>query len=331
MTQHVLQDSFGRRIGDLRISVTDRCNFRCRYCLPAEKVEWKPKAEILSYEELLRVATIAGRAGVKKLRITGGEPLLRPALPRFIEQLIATNLFDDIALTTNGQLLPRFAPALRAAGLSRLNISLDSLDATRFYQMTQRNALGAVLEGIASAQRAGFENIKVNAVVIRNLNDDEIISFAHFARQHSLTVRFIEFMPLDSGHHWTREQVVPGAEIVARLQKEFRLVPLQARDAAETARRFGFSDAPGEIGVITPVTSPFCGTCNRIRLTADGQLRTCLFSESEHDVRSALRREASDEAVFAFLAAAVQGKEAGHRINAPDFVPPQRSMSFIGG
>ena len=326
-----LQDSYGRTIGDLRISVTDRCNFRCTYCIPVENIAWKQKHEILSYEEIERLVRISVSLGIRKIRITGGEPLLRPNLTALLEKIAAIDGIEDLALTTNGKLLAANARALRASGVKRLNISLDSLQPEKFQQMTRRNALGDVLEGIAVAQEAGFESIKVNAVVIKGINDDEIADFAEFARNQRLIVRFIEFMPLDSGHTWSMDQVVPGAVLLEQLRSRFALVPLGQNHAAETATRFGFADSEGEIGIIAPVTRPFCGNCNRIRVTADGQLRTCLFSLNEHDLRIPLRSGASDAEVARFMAEATWNKEDGHRINRPEYQYPERTMSCIGG
>lgn len=326
-----LRDSYGRTIGDLRISVTDRCNFRCTYCIPSEAVQWKPKSEILSFEEIVRLTRVLVREGVHKIRVTGGEPLLRPGVVTLVEQLASLDRVTDLALTTNGRHLAEFAPALKAAGLHRLNVSLDSLNARRFHEMTRRNALGEVLEGIEAAGRAGFFPVKVNAVIIRGVNDDEVVDFARFAAETGHTVRFIEFMPLDSGHTWSRDQVVPGREIIERIGAEMPLVRLPARTDSETSRRYRFVDSPGEIGAITPVTDPFCGNCNRLRLTADGQLRTCLFSMAEHDLKTPMRAGATDEELRELIAIAVLGKEAGHRINQADFQQPERTMSRIGG
>jgi GTP 3',8-cyclase len=324
-----LRDSFGRTIGDLRISITDRCNFRCTYCLP-EYVEWKRKEEILTYEEITRLVRIFAGLGVRKLRLTGGEPLLRPNLTGLIEQLVKIEGIDDLALTTNGQLLARDATKLRAAGLRRLNVSLDSLQPEKFRAMTRRDALGEVLTGIEAATAAGFAPVKINAVVIRGVNDDELVDFARFAASTGHTVRFIEFMPLDSGHRWSRDQVVSGREMFETINAALPLVPLQGH-AAETARRFSIEGTAAEIGIISPVTAPFCGNCNRVRLTADGQLRTCLFSVGEHDLKTPLRDGASDEEMADVIAAAVLFKEPGHRINQKDFVQPARTMSGIGG
>jgi GTP 3',8-cyclase len=331
-TPMTLTDSYGRTIGDLRISITDRCNFRCGYCIPFEEVAWKPRHEILTYEEIERLTVIFLGFGVKKLRITGGEPLLRPGAAGLVGRIVALAGTDaDVALTTNGRLLGNFAGMLRRSGLSRLNVSLDSLRPETFFAMTRRDVLGEVLEGIASAARAGFHPIKINAVVIRGVNDDEILSFAQFGREHGHTIRFIEFMPLDAGHRWTREQVVPGREIMETIAASFSLRKMDARDDAETARRYEYVDGSGEIGIITPVTDPFCGNCNRLRLTADGKLRTCLFSIVEHDLLSPMREGASDADIASIIRAAVAGKEAGHRVGRSDFEQPERTMSQIGG
>ncbi len=331
MPERVLRDSYGRVIGDLRISITDRCNFRCTYCIPVENIQWKRRDEILSYEEILRVVRIFSSFGVRKIRVTGGEPLLRPDVLSLLERIAAMPEIDDLALTTNGKYLPQFAPALKDAGVKRINVSLDSLVAEKFFSMTRRDALGDVLEGIDAAARAGFDPVKINAVVIRGMNDDEIVSFARFARESGHTVRFIEFMPLDSGHTWSMSQVVPGKEVLETIRAAMELVPRPARSASETATRWSFPDGKGEIGIIAPVTAPFCGNCNRIRLTADGHLRTCLFSLGEHDLKAFLRDGSSDEDVARAIEAAVWTKEAGHRINRENFVQPQRTMSCIGG
>lgn len=332
MQTQSLVDSYGRKIGDLRISITDRCNFRCTYCLPVENVDWKPKGEILSYEEIQRLVRIFVGLGVTKLRVTGGEPLLRPDVTVLIREIREVSGIRDLALTTNGKLLGIFAAQLRDAGVNRLNISLDSLEPAKFRLLTRRDALPEVLKAIDTAKEAGFDPVKINAVVIRGVNDDEIVSFARFARESGHRVRFIEFMPLDSGHTWSREQVVPGKEIFERINAEFPLAKVPPRDASETARRYRFEDgSPGEIGIIAPVTDPFCGNCNRLRLTADGQLRTCLFSTQEHDLKTPLRNGASDQEITALITAAVWGKEKGHRINEPDFEAPLRTMSCIGG
>jgi len=326
-----LRDSYDRTIGDLRISITDRCNFRCGYCLPSEQVEWKPKGEILTYEEIERLTKIFARLGVRKLRVTGGEPLLRPRIEHLLRRLIAIPGIEDLALTTNGQMLRRFAPLLKAAGLKRLNVSLDSLKGETFFSMTRRNALGEVLDGIDAAKAAGFERVKINAVVIRGVNDGEIIDFARFGRDNGHTIRFIEFMPLDAGHRWTRDQVVPGREIMERIAEVFPLEKIPPKNAAETARRYAFRDGKGEFGIIASVTDPFCGNCNRLRLTADGKLRTCLFALDEYDLLLPMRAGGSDEDIAEIIRVAVLGKQAGHRIGKDDFEQPARTMSGIGG
>jgi len=351
-----LRDSHGRVMRDLRVSVTDRCNFRCLYCLPETEeaanfyrtrweglgkvrpaatpiaYEWKPKAQLLSYEEIERVARIAVGLGVTKLRVTGGEPLMRQGLEGLIARLAALAGVEDLAMTTNGFLFARKAAALRAAGLHRVSFSIDSLDAANFRRMTGRDGLNEVLEGIRLAQAMGFSPVKVNAVVIRGMNDHEIEALAEFARERDLAIRFIEFMPLDSSRAWQRELVVPGREIVARLKARFGLERVdQTGHASETARRWRFPDGRGEVGVIAPVSEPFCGHCNRLRLTADGKIRTCLFSIEEHDLRPLLRGGASDGELASRLIEIVRGKEAGHRIGQADFVQPARTMSCIGG
>jgi len=326
-----LKDSYGRAIGDLRISITDRCNFRCTYCIPVENIVWKPKGEILSYEEIERLVRICVSMGVHKVRLTGGEPLLRAGVVDLVRRVKAIPGIDDLALTTNGKLLPAFAGDLKEAGLDRINVSLDSLRPDVFARLTKRDALAEVLEGIDSAGRAGFHPVKVNAVVVRGVNEDEVVDFARFARETGHTVRFIEFMPLDSGHLWSRDQVVTGQEILERIRAEMPLILLAPRSPAETAQRFGFADGGGEIGVITPVSNPFCGNCNRIRITADGQLRSCLFSLQEIDLKQPLRSGCSDEEIASILEGGVWAKEEGHRINTPAFQQPERTMSCIGG
>jgi cyclic pyranopterin phosphate synthase len=326
-----LIDSYGRKIGDLRISVTDRCNFRCSYCIPVENIQWKRRDEILTYEEIAQLVRLFVRLGVSKVRVTGGEPLLRPGVLSLIEQLTAIEDIGDLALTTNGKLLPEFAQSLRGAGVRRLNISLDSLQPQKFEKMTRRDALADVLRGIEAATEAGFAPLKINAVVMRGINDDEIIDFADFARTTGHTVRFIEFMPLDSGHMWKPELVVTGREVYDAISAKYELVPLPARSPSETALRYRFADNPAEIGIIAPVSNPFCGNCNRLRLTADGQLRTCLFSVIEHDLKTPMRAGATEAELEHLIREAVWGKEQGHKINRPEFQQPLRTMSCIGG
>ena len=327
-----LKDSHGRAIRDLRISITDRCNFRCFYCMPEEAMEWQPKSEILSYEEILRLAEVFVALGVNKLRVTGGEPMLRRDLERLIAGLAALDGVDDLALTTNAHFLRGRARALKEAGLRRVTISLDSLEPERFALLTGRNELAQVLAGIDAAVEAGLHPVKVNSVVIRGVNDDQAVRFAAFAREKGLGVRFIEFMPLDNGKVWRREMVVPGEELRRRISEVYPLVPVRGESLSETARRWRFADgAPGEVGFINPVTQPFCGHCSRIRLTADGHLRTCLFSTVEHDIKRRLRAGAGREELIEFIVAAVERKEERHHINDPEFVQPLRTMSCIGG
>jgi GTP 3',8-cyclase len=325
-----LQDKFGRQITDLRISVTDRCNFRCVYCRSADPENYRDHDEILSWRELERLAKIFSLLGIRKVRITGGEPLVRAGVEEFIAAIDAIG-FPDLSMTTNGHLLAERCDRLVAAGLDRINISLDSLDREKFERITRTKSFDTVMRGIDAAQKSLLAPAKINAVLVRGLNDDEIESFAGFARQRGVIMRFIEFMPLDADRHWTRASVVPAAEVYQRIHARWPLEPIP-HEQSETARKYKFSDgAPGEIGLIAPVTQPFCGHCSRIRLTADGKLRTCLFSKDDHDLRALLREGASDEDLVAYIRSIVMEKEAGHRINSPDFLPPNRTMVFIGG
>ncbi|HEY6378442.1 MAG TPA: GTP 3',8-cyclase MoaA [Candidatus Dormibacteraeota bacterium] len=325
-----LVDAQGRVVDDLRISGTDRCNFRCVYCMPAEGLRWLPRDEVLSFEEITRLAALFVGAGTRTVRLTGGEPLVRRELPVLVAQLRALHADLDLSLTTNGMLLRRDAAALKAAGLSRVNVSLDSLRADRFERLTRRASLAQVLDGIEAAREAGLAPIKVNVVVIRGVNDDEVVDFARMARETGTHVRFIEYMPLDAEGTWGRDSVVAGDELLEAAEAEF---PLRSRATEhDPAVRFGFADgAPGELGFINSVSEPFCDRCNRVRITADGQLRTCLFSLTETDLRGPLRGGADDLALAAIIRDAVWRKEPGHRINEPDFVRPARSMSQIGG
>ena len=347
----LLVDSHGRVMRDLRISVTDRCNFRCLYCLPETEAafnfyrgrwaklpkstpivrQWAARSHILTFEEIERVVRLAVQMGIDKIRLTGGEPLLRQRLERLVEKLARIEGIRDLAMTTNGFHFEQKAVALRDAGLRRVSFSLDSLDRSNFLKITGRDGLGQVLAGIRLAQELELHPVKVNAVIIKGINDHEIEALAEFGQQNGLSFRFIEFMPLDSARVWLRELVVPAEEILARLQRRFDLRPVLPDRSSETARRWAFAGGPGEIGLIAPVSEPFCGHCNRLRLTADGHLRTCLFSLTEHDLRSPLRSGASDDALKAYLQEVVWQKEARHHIGEPDFVAPQRSMSCIGG
>ncbi len=329
----LLKDSYGRVIRDLRVSLTDRCNFRCFYCLPHGEPPIAPKEQMLSYEEIEYAAEIFVSLGMEKIRLTGGEPMMRRDIETIIRKLSALKpRLQDLALTTNGYFLPGRAAELKAAGLDRITISLDSLKREVFKSMTGVDVLDRVLEGIEAARAAGLAPVKINAVIVRGHNDDEIADFADFARQHDVWMRFIEFMPLDSGHEWAREMVVSGREIYDRINERFPLVPLAVRRGAETSRRYRFADsAHGEIGIIAPVTEAFCGACSRIRLTADGQIRTCLFSTVEHSLRDVLRSNASRAEIIEFIQNVVMKKEPRHYINDPDFMQPARTMSFIGG
>jgi len=327
-----LCDSHGRAIRDLRISITDRCNFRCFYCMPQEAMEWQPKSEILSYEEILALAEVFVALGVTKLRVTGGEPMLRRDVEALVARLSGIAGVEDLALTTNAHFLGARARGLREAGLRRVTISLDSLDPERFALLTGRNELPVVLGGLDAALEAGLSPVKVNCVVIGGVNDDQAVRFAAFAREKGIQVRFIEFMPLDNGKVWRRELVVPGEELRRRIHDVYPLAPVRSESPSETARRWRFADgAPGEVGFINPVTQPFCGHCSRIRLTADGMIRTCLFSTAEHNLKRLLRAGASRDELAAFIVAAVDKKEDRHHINDPEFVQPLRTMSCIGG
>lgn len=324
-----LVDGFGRVHRDLRISVTDRCNFRCTYCMPAEGLDWMAREDLLTYEELTRVARVCvERFGFDGIRLTGGEPTVRANLPTLIEQL--SKLGVDLSLTTNGTTLTNLAPTLVEAGLERINISLDSLRSDRFEQITRRNELDKVLDGIDAAVRAGLAPVKINCVVMRGVNDDEIVDFARFGRERGVTVRFIEFMPLDAQGEWTNEQVVTKAEIVAAIGEVFELEPVIERES-DPAARWRYVDGGGEFGVIPSVTEAFCESCDRVRLTADGMLRHCLFATRELDLRTLLRNGATDEDLAAAIAAEVGAKWAGHQINQVHFIRPTRSMSQIGG
>jgi len=337
-----LVDPFGRTIRDLRISVTDRCNFRCTYCMPAEGMQWLPRSEVLTFEEIERLARIfVERYEVDGIRITGGEPTVRAHLPVLIEKL--SNLRvpagsrsplagskPDLAITTNGATFRLVAHDLRAAGLDRVNISLDTLQRERFLQMTRRDELVRVLDGIEAAKEAGFAPVKVNAVIERGTNDDEVVDLARYGREHGVEVRFIEFMPLDATGHWMNDKVVGQDEIVAAIGEVFPLEEVPARGAAP-ANTWRYLDGSGIVGVIPSVTKPFCGDCDRVRLTADGQFRTCLFATTEFDFRRLMRDGASDDELAAEIQRAVGTKWAGHQINQVTFVKPRRTMSQIGG
>jgi cyclic pyranopterin phosphate synthase len=326
-----LVDGHGRPIGDVRISVTDRCNFRCQYCMPAEGLPWLERTALLTYEEIERLVRLLAAMGVHDVRLTGGEPLVRKELWRLVEALAAIEDVHDLSLTTNGYLLTRQIDDLVRAGLRRVNVSLDSLSRDRFYQLTRRDSLAQVLEGLEAAQRhPELRPIKVNVVALKDFTEEEVLRFAEFARRHPYEVRFIEFMPLDADRAWTRDKVLPNAEIVAMIDAVYPLEPV-GRERHGTARRYRFADGNGEMGFISPVSEPFCGDCNRIRLTAEGQLRTCLFSMNETDLRGPLRDGASDEQLEQIVRDAVWRKELKHHVNDPGFVQPPRTMSRIGG
>jgi GTP 3',8-cyclase len=326
-----LIDGHGRAIGDVRISVTDRCNFRCQYCMPAEGLPWLERSALLTYEEIERLVRLLASMGVHDVRLTGGEPLVRRELWRLIEQLSAIPDVRDLSLTTNGYLLTRQVDQLVAAGLKRINVSLDSLAPDRFFQLTRRDSLAQVLEGLEAAQRhPELRPIKVNVVALKDFTEDEVLRFAEFARRHPYEVRFIEFMPLDADRAWTREKVLPNAEIVRMIDEVYPLEPV-GRERHGTSRRYRFADGGGEMGFISPVTEPFCGDCNRIRLTAEGELRTCLFSMTETDLREPLRAGATDAELEELIRDAVWRKELKHHVNDPGFVQPPRTMSQIGG
>jgi GTP 3',8-cyclase len=327
-----LVDSWGREIKSVRVSVTDKCNFRCTYCMPAEGLEWLKRDEVLSFEEITRLVSLLARLGVDEVRLTGGEPLVRRDLPVLVGMLARVEGVHDLSLTTNGVLLDRLAGPLVEAGLRRVNVSLDSLDHVRFAELTRRDALDQVLRGLEEAERyPELRPIKVNAVAIKGFTEEEVPRLAALARRKPYVVRFIEFMPLDADEGWRDDQVLTGAEIRALIEAEHGpLVELPAK-ASSTAKRFGFADGKGEVGFVNPVSEPFCSTCDRIRLTADGQLRTCLFSRREWDLKTPLRAGASDDELVALLRNAVAHKELKHRINEPGFVRASRSMSQIGG
>lgn len=349
-----LVDSYGRVMRDLRVSITDRCNFRCLYCLPETEeaanfyrskfdilknpnpvkpiaLNWKPKAEILTLEEIERVVRVFAGLGIDKVRITGGEPLLRKGVAQLVAGVAKIPGIQDIAITTNGFHFKNLAQALRTAGLKRVSFSLDSLDRDNFKKITGRDGLAEVLDGLKLARQLGFTPVKVNAVLIRGVNDHELEALAEFARAEDLSFRFIEFMPLDSKHAWQKDLVISAREILGRLQAKFDLQPVKSANLSETAKRWAFPDGRGEIGIIAPVSEPFCGHCNRIRLTADGKIRTCLFSLGEHDLKPLLRGGAGEGELERRVREIVWQKEDRHHIGEPEFQQPERSMSCIGG
>jgi len=328
-----LHDAHNRTIRDLRVSVTDRCNFRCFYCLPNGEPPLARKDTILTYEEIARACEIFVSMGIEKIRLTGGEPLLRKDIEKLVSSLSKLKpQLKDLALTTNGHTLPSRARELKKAGLDRVTISLDSLKRENFQAITGVDKLDSVFEAIDAAKRANLKPIKINAVIVRGRNDNELIDFAKFAREMDISMRFIEFMPLDSGHQWKREMVVSGKEIREKISQVFPLKLKEKSRGNETSWRYAFTDnAKGEIGIIAPVTEMFCGACSRIRLTADGQIRTCLFSTKEHSLRDVLRSDATKIEIVEFIKEVTLKKEASHHINDQKFVQPERTMSFIGG
>ncbi|HEY4097514.1 MAG TPA: GTP 3',8-cyclase MoaA [Baekduia sp.] len=331
MVRDPLHDGHGRRISDLRVSVTDRCNFRCQYCMPAEGLPWLERADVLSFEEIERLVTLLAEMGIEELRLTGGEPLVRRDFPKLAARLTRIPGLDEVSVTTNGFLLERDAAALVAAGIGRFNVSVDSLQRDRFYAQTRRDALPRVLAGLEHlATFPEAHPIKINAVAIRGFTEDEVLPFARFAREHPYEVRFIEYMPLDGDRAWKADQVLTGAEIRAAIHAVYPLAPADRAPHA-TARVHRFADGHGQIGFINPVSEPFCDDCNRIRLTADGRLRTCLFSIGETDLRALMRAGASDDELEQTIRDAVWAKELKHHVNEPGFVQPARTMSAIGG
>jgi cyclic pyranopterin phosphate synthase len=326
-----LHDGHGRPIGDLRVSVTDRCNFRCQYCMPAEGLPWLERDALLSYEEIARLVRLLSEMGVHDVRLTGGEPLVRKDLWRLVEMLSPLEAVHDLSLTTNGYLLERQVGDLVRAGLRRVNVSLDALAPDRFFQLTRRDSLAQVLDGLEAAEAyPQLRPIKVNVVALRGFTEDEVLRFADFARRKPYEVRFIEFMPLDADREWSMDKVLPNEDVRRIIAAEYALEPV-GRERHGTARRWRFADGRGELGFISPVTEPFCGDCNRIRMTAEGFLRTCLFSMRETDLRTPLREGASDDELEAIIRDAVWHKELKHRVNEPGFVQPVRTMSRIGG
>ena len=333
VSEALLKDSYGRAIRDLRVSVTDRCNFRCFYCLPhGSPEETAPKSALLTYEEIAAAVEVFASLGVEKIRLTGGDPMLRRDIETLVAKLACIDGVRDLALTTNAFNLAERAAGLKAAGLDRVTVSLDSLQRAAFTEITGVDMLSRVLEGIRAAQRVGLTPVKINAVIVRGHNEAEVSDFAAFAREHGIHMRFIEYMPLDSGHGWSRESVVSGAEIRQAINERFPMVARRGERGSETATRYRFADgAPGEVGIIAPVTEPFCGACSRIRLTADGQIRTCLFSKVEHSLRDVLRSGATPAETADYIRSVVLKKEPRHYINETYFEQPARTMSLIGG
>ena len=326
-----LIDGMGRTIVNLRISVTDRCNFRCTYCMPADNVEFMDRSSLLSFEEIQRVAQIVSRMGINRLRLTGGEPLMRKNLPVLIKMLSEIDGIDDIAMTTNAYFLKDQAQILKDAGLKRLNVSLDALDPEKFRDVNRRDCLQSVLDGLDMARKVGFKSIKINAVAVRNFSETEIMGLIEMGRSEGFEIRFIEFMPLDSDKVWERDKVLFGHEIIDLIKENYELIPIDNSLEIGPASEYNFADGKGKVGIITAVSNPFCDHCNRIRMTADGKLRTCLFSTNETDLKELIRSGATDENIIEALNQAVLIKEPGHKINLDDFERPTRAMHAIGG
>ena len=326
-----LIDGMGRTIVNLRISVTDRCNFRCTYCMPADNVEFMDRSSLLSFEEIQRIAQIVSRMGINRLRLTGGEPLMRKNLPVLIKMLSEVDGIDDIAMTTNAYFLKDQAQSLKDAGLKRLNVSLDALDPEKFRDVNRRDCLQSVLDGLDTARKVGFKSIKINAVAVRNFSETEIMSLVEMGRSEGFEIRFIEFMPLDSDKIWERDKVLFGHEIIDMIKENYELIPIDNSLEIGPASEYNFADGKGKVGIITAVSNPFCDHCNRIRMTADGKLRTCLFSTNETDLKELIRSGATDENIIDALNQAVLIKEPGHKINLDDFERPNRAMHAIGG
>ncbi len=326
-----LIDGMGRHIINLRISVTDRCNFRCTYCMPADNVEFMDRSNLLTFEEVTRVATIVSGLGIHRLRLTGGEPLMRKDLHVLIGMLSKVEGIDDIAMTTNAFFLKDQARPLKEAGLQRLNISLDALDPEKFKHVNRRDCLQQVLDGLAEASKVGYKAIKINAVAMRNFSESEIMGLIELGRSDGFEIRFIEFMPLDADQMWERDKVLFGSEIIDLIKQKYELIPIKNSLEVGPASEFNFADGKGKIGIITAVSNPFCDYCNRIRMTADGKLRTCLFSTREHNLKDLLRSGKTDEEIAETIRQAVLIKEPGHKINLDDFERPTRAMHAIGG
>jgi len=326
-----LIDGMGRTIVNLRISVTDRCNFRCTYCMPADNVEFMDRSNLLSFEEIHRVAQIVSRLGINRLRLTGGEPLMRKNLHVLIKMLSEIDGINDIAMTTNAYFLKDQAQSLKDAGLKRLNVSLDALDPEKFRDVNRRDCLQAVLDGLDTARKVGFKSIKINAVAVRNFSETEIMGLVEMGRSEGFEIRFIEFMPLDSDKMWERDKVLFGHEIIDMIKEHYELIPIDNSLEIGPASEYNFADGKGKVGIITAVSNPFCDHCNRIRMTADGKLRTCLFSTDETDLKELIRSGATDEKIIDALKQAILIKEPGHKINLDSFERPTRAMHAIGG